>query len=168
MKQPGGLHVAGTLWGLRPMNTVICPPAPPPTPPKASLLSLFLHNSAGIYKTIDDSGARCAILCFSCSFPLWKPGLRQPSTNPHTDVRRVPPICSLPMCYTKGTLKGCPRGPMAGFISWAALLIYIAIYPPLLSPAVIPEQDVAHKSFASAYYHPQASLFLQELPFPLV
>lgn len=47
---------------------------------------------------------------------LGKPGLPQPSTSPHSDLR-VPPIYSLPTCYTKDVLKGYPRDPMAGFIS---------------------------------------------------
>lgn len=43
---------------------------------------------------------------------------------------------------------------MADFISGAAFMIYIAIFPPPLSTAVIPEQDVAHKSFPSAHLPP--------------
>lgn len=135
-----------TTWDLRPMKTIFC------SCKMAHSLSFFLHNPASNYKTRDDSGAhRAILLChLLLLFSLMKDERSQPSTNPHMGLRRVTPIDSpLPMCYAKDIHKGSPWDPpMADFISWAAFVIYIAVSPPLPSPAVIPEQDVARKSFS--------------------
>lgn len=97
-------------------------------------------NSASIYKIRGDSGAPS--LPSHAHFPPLKHNWPQPSRRiPHSDS-------PTPMCYAKDSHRGYPGDPpRAGLISWAALVIYIAVSPPLLFPAVIPEQDVAHKSF---------------------
>lgn len=119
--------------------------------------ALFFTIQQAFIKVQIILGPLCFLLFLYLSF--WKT-LPQPSINPHKDLKRIPPLNSLsPMDSAKDLHKRSPwDSPVADFISWAAFMIYTEISPPLLSPAVIPEQDVAHKSFPSAYLPPTDQL----------
>lgn len=85
---------------------------------------------------------------FCSFFPLLKDGLPQPRRTPTQTY-------TYPFSFIHVWCKRHPwrvpwRPSRADFISWAAFVIYTAVSPPLVSPAVMAEQDVARKSFPSS------------------
>lgn len=99
----------------------------------------------------------CFLLFLFLSF--WKMDYLSPALTPtQTQKEYHLSILFHPCVLQKISIKGPPETPRADFISWAAFMIYTEISPPILSPAVIPEQDVAHKSFPSAYLPPTDQL----------
>lgn len=120
-------------------------------PPKW-LTSPFLHNSGSNDKTTCGFRHRSIRLCLAQLCFLLRE-MDPPNRHRH--------LCGLKSwTHSESSAPWYAGSPVADIHPRAAVLIYKAVAPPLLSQAVIPEQDVAHKSLPVAYLPPTGRLVL--------
>lgn len=123
-------------------------------PPKW-LTSPFLHNSGSNDKTTCGFSHRSIRLCLAQLCFLLRE-MDPPNWHRH--------LCGLKSWTQRESSAPWYAGSLVTDIHpRAAVLIYKAVAPPLLSQAVIPEQDVAHKSLPVAYLPPTGQLVLTKV-----